>query len=318
MGTRTGQRPEAREAFEPEQGRSGKTSAAADVFSGAGLHVGQEEVGKDYYEQRPLFDPDTRAVLTAAATETLGARARLHNPRYSTAAGALMAARIAGSAYGLRRFDVGLLWTVTELMGGKDVEGLGCPAIDDTAQQLGDALDASPGTVRNALARLGGAGLVGHCFGWVRYDGDRRWFVPGNRTRGRRVLMPGVVLCAVADEVAAAESHPRAPAHARDNAAAPSSSPPSVTSSSPPSVTHPRRTTPEGPITTGLKADRVESGRGPVDAFKGPREDRARGSTRVISDSCCGRRRTRPSAPPAPPLPRTRGTGPGPRSRPAH
>ena len=38
-------------------------------------------------------------------------------------------------------------------------------------------------------------------------------------------------------------------------------------------------------------------------------------STRAISDSCCGRRRTRPSAPPAPPLPRTRGTGPGPRSR---
>ena len=37
--------------------------------------------------------------------------------------------------------------------------------------------------------------------------------------------------------------------------------------------------------------------------------------TRAVSDSCCGRRRTRPSAPPAPPLPRTRGTGPGPRSR---
>ena len=266
----------------------------------------------EHYRQRPLFDPDTKTVQTGAVLETLSTRARLHNPKYSTAATALQAARMAGSKYGLRRFDMGLLWFLVEVMGGKVVEGLGCPAVDDTAGQLADALAVEPKTVRNALVRLGAAGLISYQFGWVRHDGERRWFVAGNRTKGRRVLMPGVVLCAVADDTAALSSSPPSGM---------SSSPPSGMSSSPPSGTPPEGLPPEGLPPKGsnecvLKAGRVEGAHraGRVGAASA-RNGHDPNPTRAISDSCCGRRRTRPSAPPAPPLPRTRGTGPGPRSR---
>ena len=188
---------------------------------------------------------------------------------------------------------VGVVIYALTMMGGRGFT-------NESAPQIGAALRMSPGVIRNHLA-------AACCEGILASHGKHR---------GRR-LTPGVVLVSWL-ELHRRELSPRAP----------ELSPPEVTLPIGPhslskSVESHKRVASK-PTNEQKQKRWAPSDSDPGD---GQRQQNAiglaaarqacSGLTRAISDSCCGRRRTRPSAPPAPPLPRTRGTGPGPRSRPA-
>lgn len=89
----------------------------------------------------------------------------------------------------LRHFDCKLFVHVVMLAGNDPPDGFDHPAISDSADQLADQLNTTPGYVRNALSRLYAAGVLAWAPGRILWRKPRRVFKPARpRRRQDRVL----------------------------------------------------------------------------------------------------------------------------------